>query len=162
MICTDLQILFLSLHREYLNNNAKLQKIICMANKSEEKKAKNDPFGLLREPSKVLVPKEGFHSAHHVRMQCVMYYSPQYPPSIYSTRHYHKLPFIFFTIFLLHNSWVPSAQQLMGICTTAVVRLEVLTFPKTDIISSDNFYYYFRQLMLFLSTAHHSTYNDLS
>lgn len=64
-------------------------------------------------------------------------------------------------LFLLHNSWVPSAQQLMGICTTAVVRLEILTFPKTDIISSDYFYYYFGQLMLFLSTAHHSTYNNL-
>lgn len=150
MICTDLQILFLSLHREYLNNNAKLQKIICMANKSEEKKAKNDPFGLLREPSKVLVPKEGFHSAHHVRMQCVMYYSPQYPPSIYSTRHYHKLPFIFFTIFLLHNSWVPSAQQLMGIYTTPDMRAHNSCCAIGGINLSKNRHYIFRQLLLLL------------
>ena len=56
-----------------------------MANKNEEKKAKNDPFGLLREPSKVLVPKEGFHSAHHVRMRCIIYNCPQLDKRSYKT-----------------------------------------------------------------------------
>ena len=56
-----------------------------MANKNEGKKQKMTPFGLLRESSKVLVPKEGFHSAHHVRMRCVIYYSPQLDKRSYKT-----------------------------------------------------------------------------
>ena len=75
---------------------------------------------------------------------------PAIPPSIYSTRHYHKLPFIFFTIFLLHNSWVPSAQQLMGICTTPDMRAHNSCCAVGDINLSKNRHYIFRQLLLLL------------
>lgn len=87
-----------------------------------------------------------------------------FPPDITINCHSSSSRYFYCTTagFHPHNNWWASAQHLICERTTAVVRLEILTFPKTDIISSDNFYYYFRQLMLLLSTAHHSTYNDLS
>lgn len=60
MVCTILQILFLSLHREYLNNNAKLQKNICMANKSEEKKQKMTLLDYYENLPKSSYPKKDF------------------------------------------------------------------------------------------------------
>lgn len=55
-----LQILFLSLHREYLNNNVKLQKNICMANKSEEKKQKMTLLDYYENLPKSSYPKKDF------------------------------------------------------------------------------------------------------
>lgn len=41
-------------------------------------------------------------------------------------------------------------------CTTAVVRLEILTFPKTDINLSGNFSYMFRQLPLLFTIDYYA------
>lgn len=55
-----LQILFLSLHREYLNNKVKLQKIICMANKNEEKNQKMTLLDYYENLPKSSYPKKDF------------------------------------------------------------------------------------------------------
>ena len=52
-----------------------------------------------------------------------------------------------------HNTWCASAQQLICKRTTAVVRFKVLTIPKTGIISSGNFSYIFRILLLYFPAA---------
>lgn len=48
------------MHREYLNNNTKLQKIICMANKSEEKKQKMTLLDYYENLPKSSYPKKDF------------------------------------------------------------------------------------------------------
>ena len=64
-----------------------------------------------------------------------------------------KIPFIFFTIFLLHNSWVPSAQQLMGVCTTPDMRAHNSCCAVGDINLFKDRHYIFRQLLLYLPTT---------
>ena len=61
-----------------------------------------------------------------------------------------------------YNSWITSAQQLICKRTTAVVRFTTASFPRTDIISSNNFHYILRQLLILFSIAYPITYDRLS
>lgn len=61
-----------------------------------------------------------------------------------------------------YNSWITSAQHLMCVRTTAVVRFTTASFPRTDIISSNNFHYILRQLLILFSIAYPITYDYLS
>lgn len=61
-----------------------------------------------------------------------------------------------------YNSWITSAQHLMCVRTTAVVRFTNASFPRTDIISSNNFHYILRQLLILFSIAYPITYDRLS
>lgn len=61
-----------------------------------------------------------------------------------------------------YNSWITSAQHLMCVRTTAVVRFTTASFPRTNIISSNNFHYILRQLLILFSTAYPITYDRLS
>ena len=57
---------------------------------------------------------------------------------------------------LVHSSWFPLAQHVLCKRTTAVVRLEILTFPKTDINLSGNFSYMFQQLPLLFTIDYYA------
>ncbi|RHC76024.1 hypothetical protein DW830_09150 [Prevotella sp. AM34-19LB] len=57
-------------------------------------------------------------------------------------------------MFHSHISCCASAYQLLCKRTTAVVRFEKPTNPKTRINSSDNFHCFFRQLLLLLSITY--------
>ena len=61
-----------------------------------------------------------------------------------------------------YNSWITSAQQRICKRTTAVVRFTTASFPRTDIISSNNFHYILRQLLILFSIAYPITYDRLS
>ena len=56
----------------------------------------------------------------------------------------------------MHNRCCASAYQLLCKRTTAVVRLEILTSPKTDINLSGNFSYMFLQLPLLFTIDHYA------
>lgn len=106
---------------------------------------------LLISGSRVRIPKGVPKAFPFIRKRFFRLYRIEtYPHPYIPTRHYHKLPFIFFTIFLLHNSWVPSAQQLMGICTTPDMRAHNSCCAVGDINLSKNRHYIFRQLLLLL------------
>ena len=60
------------------------------------------------------------------------------------------------------NSRATSAQHLMCVRTTAVVRFMKATVPKTDIISSNNYHYILRQLLILFSITYPITYDRLS
>lgn len=62
-------------------------------------------------------------------------------------------------LFLLHNSWVPSAQQLMGICTTPDMRAHNSCCAVGDINLSKDRHYIFRQLLLLLWTTYVISFN---
>ena len=61
-----------------------------------------------------------------------------------------------------YNSWITSAQQLICKRTTAVVRFTTASFPRTDIISSNNYHYILRQLLILFPIAYPITYDRLS
>ena len=61
-----------------------------------------------------------------------------------------------------YNSWITSAQHLMCVRTTAVVRFTTASFPRTDIISSNNYHYILRQLLILFSITYPITYDRLS
>ena len=60
------------------------------------------------------------------------------------------------------NSRATSAQHLICVRTTAVVRFMKATVPKTDIISSNNYHYILRQLLILFSITYPITYDRLS
>lgn len=57
---------------------------------------------------------------------------------------------------LVHSSWFPLAQHVLCERISAVVRLEILTFPKTDINLSGNFSYMFLQLPLLFTIDYYA------
>ena len=72
------------------------------------------------------------------------------------TKSYPKVSYLWVTFSFF------TAQQLDSIRTTAVVRFKVLTILKTGIISSGNYSYIFRLLLLYFPAATPISFNHIS
>ena len=66
-------------------------------------------------------------------------------------RYINKNTDAFLYVNLPHNRWMTSAQQLMDVCTTAVVRSTIVYYTTTDTISANNLSYISQQLIPVLS-----------